>query len=398
MTSSRPSTRLRIGMLTSHPIQYQAPWFRALAQQAELEVFFAYHPTRQEQGEGFGKEFTWDVDLLSGYHHRFLTNVSKQPGVSRFGGCDTPEIAQCICGGKFDAFIVNGWYLKCYWQAVRACRRAGIPVLVRGDSQLLTPRSWLKEWLKKIAYRQMLQRFDGFLTVGQRNEAYLRHYGVPEKMLFRAAHFVDNAWFVARAAAALEESRALREKWQADDQDLVVLFVGKFIPEKRCEDLLEACRQVSTDMRIRLVYVGSGKLEQNLRDQAARLGVVPIFEGFKNQSEMPYHYASADVLVLPSMSETWGLAVNEAMACGTPAIVSEACGCAPDLIEPGATGFTFPTGDITALAVCLQRMAALKQAGHDWLPALARKLDDYSVEACTAGTLEAVRTVVARQD
>ena len=157
-------------------------------------MYFAHRPDAAQQGEGFGKSFSWDVDLLSGYRHRFLKNVSTRPSPSSFFGCDTPEIAKIIEGlqddgrrttgqqvsgqssvvsgqrpRRFDAFIVCGWHLKTYWQAIRACRRAGIPVLVRGDSQLMTPRSRLKTWAKEIGYRLMLQQFDGFLVVGQRN-------------------------------------------------------------------------------------------------------------------------------------------------------------------------------------------------------------------------------------
>src|SRR5665213_3225479 len=179
---------MHLGILTSHPIQYQAPWFRALAEETELEVFFSHRPDAAQQGNGFGKAFNWDVDLLSGYRHRFLKNVAKRPSSSRFFGCDTPEIKDIICGTEptdpgpqttklFDAFIVNGWHLKSYWQAVRACRHARIPVLVRGDSQLLTPRSRLKRMAKSIVYRHLLRQFGGFLAVGQRNHEYLDHYG-----------------------------------------------------------------------------------------------------------------------------------------------------------------------------------------------------------------------------
>src|SRR6266481_4412295 len=87
---------MRLGILTSHPIQYQAPWFRALAKETDLEVFFAHQPDAAQQGNGFGTAFQWDVDLLSGYQHRFLKNVAKKPSASRFIGCDTPEIADII--------------------------------------------------------------------------------------------------------------------------------------------------------------------------------------------------------------------------------------------------------------------------------------------------------------
>src|SRR5207249_1925613 len=143
--------------------------------------------------------------------------------------CDTPEIAEIIAREQFDAFIMSGWYLKSYWQAVRACRKTRVPVLVRGDSQLHTPRSALKRCYKEIVHRIGLRQFDAFLTVGKRNHEYLRHYGVPESRIFFVPHFVDNEWFDARASAERANRRETRAKWEASDSSFVVLFVGKFI-------------------------------------------------------------------------------------------------------------------------------------------------------------------------
>src|SRR5512146_1787934 len=157
---------MRLGILASHPIQYHAPWFRGLAAKANVEVFFAHRPTAIEQGEGFGETFTWDVDLVNGYHHRFLRNVAPAPSVSRFAGCDTPDVHTAIAAGRFDAFIVTGWHLKTFWQAVRACRKAYMPVLVRGDSQLRTPRSLATRLAKAVTHRWLVRQFDGFLVVG----------------------------------------------------------------------------------------------------------------------------------------------------------------------------------------------------------------------------------------
>ena len=119
----------RIGFLVSHPIQYSAPIFRELARRCDLTVFFAHRQTPEQQARaGFGVAFDWDVDLLSGYDSRFLVNVARQPSTDRFAGCDTPGIADEIARGKFDAFVVPGWALRSYWQAVPgvpAPRRAG---------------------------------------------------------------------------------------------------------------------------------------------------------------------------------------------------------------------------------------------------------------------------------
>src|SRR5262249_36150635 len=128
---------MRLGFLVSHPIQYYAPLFRALAGLCDLTVYFAHRQTAEGQARaGFGVAFDWDIDRLSGYRSQFLTNVASRPSTDRYAGCDTPEVAREISAGRFDAVVVPGWALRSYWQAVRACRRAGVPVFVRGDCQL----------------------------------------------------------------------------------------------------------------------------------------------------------------------------------------------------------------------------------------------------------------------
>lgn len=384
---------MRLGILSTHPIQYQAPWFRALARQVQLEVYFMHRQTEAEQGQaGFGVAFEWDVDLLSGYESRFLKNIAARPSVFRFYGCDTPEIGDIIQRKRFDAFIVTGWNTKSYLQAVRACRHAGVPVLVRGDSQLRSRRSLPKRLAMEVRQRWLVRQFDGFLTVGKRNREYLEHFGARPARIFFAPHFVDNDWFAARVQAGSGKERETRAQWGVGDETLVTLFVGKFIKKKRPGDLLRALSRLrAQSVNASGVFVGAGELERELRASAEQLGVRAQFVGFKNQTELPACYAGADVLVLPSDGdETWGLVVNEAMACGLPAIVSDAAGCAPDLIDPGRTGFVFPIGDEAALAGRLAALAALKVAGHDFTPDLQAKMRDYSLENATRGTLGAL--------
>lgn len=379
---------MRLAILTSHPIQYYSPWYRELARLCDLTVFFAHRPTPSEQGEGFGTAFSWDVDLLSGYEHEFLPNRATAPGSSHYRGCDTPSIGERLAAGGFEALIVTGWHLRSYWQGVRAAKRLGIPVFVRGDSQLGTPRPLWKRFGKELAYRLLLRRFDGFLCTGQRNRAYLRHYGVPESKLHDAPHFVDNEAFREKAAAA--DRAAVRRKWGVPEDATVALFVGKFIPKKRPADLLEALARMPVARRPVAVLVGSGELEEKLRTRARELGVPAVFAGFHNQNELPAAYAAADVLVLPSDGgETWGLVVNEAMACGIPTIVSEACGCAPDLIEEGITGFRFPCGDLEGLARALETLRQRSESAYDWRPDLSERLNGYEPRDCALKTLAA---------
>lgn len=381
---------MRIGILTSHPIQYQAPLFRALAKEVDLTLYFAHRQTAAGQAKaGYGVSFEWDVDLLSGYSSVFLQNRSKNPNVFSFAGCDTPEIADIIKAGRFDAFIVTGWYLKCYWQAIRACRRHGVPVLVRGDSQLSSPRSYLKRITKEVVYRWVMKQFDGFLYVGQRNLEYLTHYGARLERCFFSPHFIDVDWFHERSRLTQVERRAIRRELGAAEDETMLLFVGRLVEIKRPADLLVAAAKLKGQgLAVRPVFVGSGPLEQFLRKQARQMKLEATFAGFRNQTEMPPIYAAADLFVLPG-EETWGLVVNEAMACGMPAVVSAASGCAPDLIDEESTGKTFVTGNPNDLADAIKLMLP-KLHSESSLQAIQAKMATYSVTNAVVGIHEAI--------
>lgn len=384
--------RYRIGILDTHPIQYHAPLYRKLAEVLELKVFYAHRQTPEGQAAGgFGVAFDWDVPLLAGYPHVFLKNAARRPGVDHFRGCDAPEIPGIIEGQRFDGFIVHGWHSLACWQAMRACWRTGTPLFVRGDSQLATPRPWWVRTAKRAVYRAFIPRFDVYLTVGQRARAYYLHYGAdPARMVF-CPHAVDNEWFAAQAQEARPRREALRRGMGVEHDDILLLFVGKFIAKKRISDLLEAAARLrGGGLHIRACLVGSGPLEADLRAQAGGLSLPAHFAGFKNQSELSAYYCAADLLVLPSDGgETWGLVVNEAMACGLPAVVSDACGCAPDLIEEGKTGRTYPPGDVPALAnaigTLLPRMRSMEIE-----QALQEKMRVYSITRAVEGILGAL--------
>ena len=259
-------------------------------------------------------------------------------------------------------------------------------MLVRGDSHLGTRRNGALWAAKALAFPYLLRQFDGFLYVGQRNREYLQHYGVPESRLFFSPHCVDNDVFAAASVAA--HGGASGSHRQARRR---VLFVGKLLARKHPADLLHAVARLA-EHRIEVVFAGSGELEGELRQVAATLALPVTFLGFVNQSQLPAVYASADVLVLPSDGrETWGLVVNEAMACGLPAVVSDAVGCGPDLVERGATGAVFPLGDVAALAAALDSVLSL-DADHVRRRVAAR-IALYSPARAAGGIVEAATTL-----
>ena len=342
---------MRLAVVTSHPIQYHAPWFRAMARQPglDLEVLYCHQATKKEQSDaGFGVEFDWDRSLLDGYQYSFLRNVAPAPSVARFSGLDTPELSTKL--SDYDSVLVSGWHYKSAWQAMWTCWRRKIPVMMRSDSHLHTKRGGLKKILKELPYRSFISRLDACLPVGRWSKEYFLHYGAQTDRIFTVPHGVDD--FFERQAASFVSTRVgLRMKWGLEADQTVFLFVGKFLPIKRPLDFVRAIQRAhQIDRRIAGLMVGDGPLREQCQLLARELNLPIQFSGFLNQSQMSQGYVAADALVLPSEGETWGLVVNEAMSCRRPCLVSDQVGCGPDLVSNDETGFIFALGNIGALA------------------------------------------------
>lgn len=389
---------VRLIAVATHPVQYQAPYFRALAAvpEIDLHVFYAVIPTAEEQGVGFERSFEWDVQLLDGYSWSVLEGVQHRRDISSgFSALAVPGIRAQLQATGPDALFVPGWQSKVLMQAARAAKAIRVPSLLRGDSNDLRPRPL---WVR-IAHRWYFRRFAAILAVGRANRRLYERAGVSTERIFSVPHVVDNDRFV-QAARELRPRRAeLRRSWSIEGGTFCVLFAGKLQPKKRPGDLLEALELARKDHGdLRLLVVGSGELESELRIRARERRLPVTFAGFLNQSEIPAAYVSADALVLPSdAGETWGLVVNEAMASGLPAVVSDRVGCREDLVSDGETGFSFPLGDTRALAACLTTLAKDPiRASAMGDSARRRVLESYSMERAVEGTMAALQAVARR--
>jgi len=392
-----PGGRIRVALFATHPIQYQVPWFQALAARPELQlkVFFGQVPDAKQQGVGFGVGFHWDIPMLEGYESETLENVARRPSLGVFGGCDTPQVAQRLRDWKPDLAILTGWQSKMLVQAWWACVRLGVPRIVRGESNAMPART---QW-KRTAHRVWLRGFDRFLAIGKANRDFYLQAGIPEARIHPCPYFVDNWRFAATADPLRERRDELRERWSIPEHATCFLFCGKLIPKKHPLDLLLALqRALAAGVRAHMLIVGDGEMMVQARALVEHQRLPVTFAGFLNQTEIVGAYVAADCLVLPSdTGETWGLVVNEAMACGIPAIVSDQVGCGPDLVSDGVTGATFPMGDVDALAKRLIDLSgnpsALRAMGG---AACERVTSHYSVERAVEGTMAAIGAVMAR--
>ena len=223
----------KVLLVASHPIQYYSAWYRGLSQACRLKVLYCHRQSAAGQAAaGFGVEFDWDVDLAGGFESEYLVNVAKRPSTDYFRGCDTPEIGSVLDWEAPAAVIVMGWYLKAYIQAILAARRRGIPVLVRGDSQLGMSDSLFRRTIKRAVYPVFFRRVDAFLVVGSRFRQYLQFYGVSDDRMFFVPHCVDTQWFIDRLGRREIEEAAMRRWPDSKKGALRVLFVGKLIEKK----------------------------------------------------------------------------------------------------------------------------------------------------------------------
>lgn len=392
-------SKIKLAILCTHPIQYQIPWFRALSREPEieLEVLFCHRATAEEQGAaGFGHAFDWDIPLLEGYRYRFLQNEASRPTIGSFNGMNTPQIASLIEDAHFDALIVHGWHYRSAWQTFRACWRTRTPLMVRGDSQLLTPRAAWKRFAKKAVYRTFIPRFDACLAVGRRSQEYFLHYGASADRVFLVPHVLDEEFYASKLPGLIERRLELREKWHIGRSSIVYAFVGKFLSVKRPMDFVLAIQKAArTCSEVEGIMIGDGPLRRSCEEYAHKNGVPVRFLGFLNQSEIMPAYVVSDALIVPSASETWGFVVNESMMCGRPSFVTTRVGCAPDLIIPGETGDTYDVGDIEALARLMAHHAGqplrLKAMGDNARVVVQK----FSIRSAIGGVVDALDAIQA---
>jgi glycosyltransferase involved in cell wall biosynthesis len=362
----------KVGIIVTHPIQYFNELFSELSKKHDVVVFYSHQQTSSDEIKTpFGLAFSWSGSLLDGYNYRFLENTAKNKNVSTFFGCNNPQIYQEIADGEFDFFLVLGWHSLSYVQAILACKITRTPVYVRTDSTLDEPRSKLKRVLKMLGYPLLLKIPAGFLFVGERSRAFLRHYGVKSNKLHFSPHSVGFKNFYPDKQASSYRPKDRSHIWR-------ILSVSALIKLKNIDDVIKACDEViKQGYRVQLDIVGSGEMEDELRDVAAATECVVNFHSFKNQDELRDYYVKSDILVLASSSESWGLVVNEAMQCGVPALVSDSVGCAPDLIKKD-TGRIFRTGNISDLAL---QMVDLMNAEDVTSDSVINHIKKYSVHS-----------------
>ncbi len=395
---------VRLAYLVSHPIQYQAPLLRRIAQEPDIDLtvlFGSDFSIRGYKDEGFGVDVEWDVPLLEGYRHEFLPSLRDNATVGvasplNYGILSRLRGEPGSTGTRFDLLWVHGYATVNALHAIVAAKALGIPVLIRAESWLQDrTRSGAKLAVKSLFFKALKQVVDGVLPIGSLNAAYWSHYFGEYFPASLMPYAVDNDYFQSRSLHARAGREELLTELQLDPARPVILFASKLQSRKRCKDLIDAYKALiqreATDREPYLLIVGDGEERASLERQAEESNLTGVrFCGFRNQSELPRFFDIASVFVLPSQQEPWGLIVNEVMNAGRAVIVSDEVGCRPDLITDGVEGCVFPAGDVEALTVALQRVLAAKETAAQMGQRSLERIQTWDFEADIRGLRQAM--------
>lgn len=350
--------RPRVAVIVEKPIQFYAPHYRHVAKDGRVDLIVLYLTNRGVKPHIYsGARVTQESSVLEGYPYKMLRNYSPFPDRLGFGGDLALGLWHELRSGGYAAAYFHGYSNASCWIGFLACMRAGIPILLRGESEEFFRRPWHRRLVKRLVLHLLFRRVAAFLYIGTWNREFYLSYGVSEDRLFAVPYGVDNAWFRGSEEERSAWRKRVRGELGLSEKTMVFVYASKHRRPKRPDDAVAAFCELPPELDAALIMLGDGDLrgvaERVFRDRGR--GHRVYFVGLKPYSELRMYLAGGDVFVFPSI-ENWGMAVNEAIASGLAVLCSDQVAGSCDTVKPGVNGFLFPAGSISSLA---ERMRAL---------------------------------------
>lgn len=380
-------SKKRLAIITSRPVYYYIALYRLIDEYPDIDLTVIY-----TTGVGRGLDEGSDLNRyrsgreeLQGYRYIYLPGADR---VTRLMGLRSLNwhIVPHLLRERYDVVWIHGYTVGTNMLAalVQGLLLRGT-VWLRDDQHLRNPRSRWKQRLKRAVLPLLFRRWVG-LRVGTLNGEWLEYFGIPASRQAFVPHAVE--------LPGGPDASLLPEPDAADTDRLwTILAVGRAVWEKNYGTVLEAIARIKPLRMVRLVIVGDGPELEALMDTAARLGLSCSdveFAGRVDQKDIAAYYRSADLFVLASVSETWGLVVNEAMSMGLPVVVSSRVGCSVDLVKDGENGYVIPPGDASELGQAILRVIENVEAGRPFGECSRQIVSQWSNETAFQGVLEAM--------
>jgi glycosyltransferase involved in cell wall biosynthesis len=362
---------------------YRIPVFNALALRPEVAlhvIFLSETDPALRQWHVYKDEIHFSYQVLPSWRRRFGDH-----GVLLNRGL--PGALNLL---KPDVLLCGGYNHLAFWQAARWAKAHHTPFILWSESTAFDYRQ--SQRIVEFMKARFLRTCAAFLVPGKSSENYLKDLGVAAPLIFTAPNAVDINLFSALAKAAREDESETRSNDHLPARYFI--YVGRLERHKGIFDLLEAYALLKPEIRnqVGLVLVGSGSQQAELAKRASKVTQGSVqFLDFVHREDLPAIYALADALIFPTLSDPWGLVVNEAMACAVPVVATNVAGCAADLVEHGATGLLVDPRDVNGLVDMMTKLAedstlraVLSRGGRD-------RVNHYSPAAWAQGVVQAVQ-------
>jgi len=329
----------------THPIQYRAPVFRVLHE--KLPGFkVGFFNTAFDGKKWWFQEVdkippqNFGLNLVEGYPHFFL-NTSSLSLYQKF-----QALKETLNDYRPRAVMIYGYYQTEHWLLRLLTSQLNIPLIFVGET-FDWRGSWFRKKIKRVLIRFFFRRVGEFIAIGKKTTQYYQNWGIASQKVTQAHYCTDLQPFHLMDDEAILVRKKVRESLNIPENAFVMLFVGRLFERKRPRDLIQIHQNLRRSHPVHTVFVGNGELQEELRFSTQSVEGIH-WVGFKNQIELKKFYTASNLLVVPSEFETWGLVVNEAFSCGLPAVVTQTCGVADDLVVSGETGAVYPVGDVKA--------------------------------------------------
>jgi 1,2-diacylglycerol 3-alpha-glucosyltransferase len=367
----------RLVIITEIISPYRIPLFNALSERSDVDlhvIFLAETDPELRQWQIYKNEIKFSYKVLPSWRKRVgAHNVLLNFGVTRALRKARPDVILC-----------GGYNYPASWEALFWARIRRVPFYLWSESHAQELRK--RRPLVEFAKGKFLFQCSGFVVPGKVAREYLLTHKIRQDAIFTAVNAVDSEWFAAAAAIARKDAAQVRTEFELPAR--YFLFVGRLVPEKGVFELLSAYAKLDASLRreVGLVFVGDGVCREELEKQAALISPGAIrFPGFVQRERLPVYYGLAEMIVLPTYTDTWGLVVNEAMACGLPVILSRAAGCSSDLIVEGWNGYVIPSQDGDSLARAMQNLARHSDLCADMGANSQKRILEFSPRHWSAG-------------
>ena len=370
----------RLVIITEIISPYRIPLFNTLAKSAEVDlhvIFLAETDPELRQWQVYKGEIRFSYQVLRSFRKR----------IGRFHALINFGLGRALSDARPDLILCGGYNYPASWHALLWARSRSIPFFLWSESNLQDIRRGhaLVEMLKG----EFLRRCNGFVVPGKSARDLLLARGIKQRMIFTAVNAVDNELFTAAASLARANASQIRKECGLPGR--YFLFAGRLVREKGIFDLLSAYATLDESLRqeIGLVFVGDGPLRESLEREAATISSGMVrFVGFAQRDDLSKYYALADMMILPTYSDTWGLVVNEAMACGLPVILSDAAGCGQDLVTENWDGHVVPSRDVQKLASAMRSLAQNPTLRSTMGARSSQRIREYSPQAWSDGIVQ----------